>query len=771
MDQFSFLEKKSKAYHLLPFGIRNTTRMSTKLELAAQFVNSTAQHIFLTGKAGTGKTTFLHNLAQATHKNYLVVAPTGIAALNAKGVTIHSQFLFPFGTYLPQSPSFTSSPGSNFFSPSQLAQRHPLNAVRKNVLRSLDLLIIDEVSMLRADLLDAIDYRLKSAKGNFKQSFGGVQLLMIGDLYQLPPIVKDHEWGFLREHYSSIHFFQSQALRQAGFTYVELDKIFRQADDVFIRLLNALRNNACTEADLAQLNERYKPQYETEEGVVTLCTHNFQADSLNRQKLDALDKPSHFFEAEIANDFPQNLYPLGEKLELREGAQVMFVKNDTSEDKRYFNGKLAQVTELGAKGICVKMEGEDAFWLERHTWENKRYLLSEKDKQLEEEVIGTYGQYPIKLAWAITVHKSQGLTFEKAVIDVGKAFAPGQVYVALSRLRSLEGLVLRTPITQSAISSDVQVMQFSNQQQENEHLLDEKLSQGRADFVDYLIQKTFDFNTLLKQIEYIQNKAAGKLVFEDDEMREAVNTIRKACENEVVNTQKFRQQLQRILGQGDEAERQKRLGKGCAYYISFLESQTLALQIHLGEVRQFTRTKTYSNALEDLQEILWLKLKELMAIEAQTTALMKGEALAKNDSSKLVKLKKAVQIKAAEYLKENPKNFKNKTGKKAGKAKPKGETYQRTYALVTEGLKIKEIAEKRDLAVGTIESHLAKGITEGLLKVKDVMDEKTIKDISATFTATKEDSLTEVFKKMEGAYSYGQLRMVQAHLRLEKGEG
>jgi hypothetical protein len=308
------------------------------VETAAAFVNSTGSHIFLTGKAGTGKTTFLRSLGERTHKRFAIVAPTGIAALNAGGVTIHSMFQLPLGTFLPdRTPSGQFSAEANIYTQFTLSRKHPISAAKKQVLRSLDLLIIDEVSMLRADVLDAIDYRMRSVRGNFTRAFGGVQVLMIGDLFQLPPIVKDHEWGLLKRYYHSAHFFEAKALQTEGFVYIELDKIYRQSDQRFINLLNNLRENQTTADDVALLNSYFKSQTEVEDGIITLTTHNYKADDMNMVQLRRLKGESFVFSAEVEGDFPESMYPLPQRLELKEGAQVMFVRND-SNGGRFFNG-------------------------------------------------------------------------------------------------------------------------------------------------------------------------------------------------------------------------------------------------------------------------------------------------------------------------------------------------------------------------------------------------------------------------------------------------
>lgn len=737
-----------------------------KLQLAARFVNSTASHIFLTGKAGTGKTTFLHNLAEATHKNFVVVAPTGIAALNAKGVTIHSQFLLPFGTYLPEPVNFQGNLQSSFYTRKELASRHSLNSARKKVLRNIDLLIIDEVSMLRADLLDAIDYRMRSVKGDYKKPFGGVQLLMIGDLYQLPPIVKDDEWQYMKQFYRSPHFFEALALKEGGFTYIELDKIFRQSDDTFIKVLNNLRNDLCTPADLELLNSHFREGESEEEGVITLTTHNYRADKMNREALDKLDGPSHYYQAEVDKDFPENLFPLPESLELRVGAQVMFVKNDTSESKEFYNGKIAQVTKLGDDSICVSMVGNEEFWLDRHEWENKRYKVNEATKDLEEEVIGTFRQYPIRLAWAITVHKSQGLTFDKAVIDVGQAFAPGQVYVALSRLRSLDGLILRTRISDAVISSDAQVVKFSTARAADN--LPQRLKGEQQRYLHEMLSATFSFDSILKQAEYTQSKMAGKLDFEDEEMRDALNNLREAFATEEGNTRKFRAQLAGLLHREETEKLKDRLAKGREYYLGFLKERAGELLIHISEVSQLSRTKAYVNLLEEIDQLIMVAITNLLKVTRLCECMLSGEEISELDKieSQRKTLRDELQKATEKHLKENPKNLSLKSGRKS-KAKPKGETYKITYDLVKEGLAPEEIATKREMAVSTIEGHLAKGITEGKVAISDFIEKEELEKLVAAFGKNIHQGLGDVFKEQKGKYSYGKLRMVQAYLRLK----
>ncbi|MEP1956265.1 MAG: AAA family ATPase, partial [Algoriphagus sp.] len=585
-----------------------------KLELAAKFVNNTGAPIFLTGKAGTGKTTFLKNLARQTHKKHVIVAPTGIAALNAGGVTIHSQFLFPLGFFLP-----VNEPEGNFsdqygcFTQHTLIRKHPLNALRKNVLKSIELLVIDEVSMLRADVLDAIDYRLRSVKRNFNTPFGGVQVLMIGDLFQLPPIVRDNEWQILSRFYPSMHFFEARVLQESGLVYLELDKIFRQQDEEFIQVLNHLRENTVTSEDIALLNRHFKTQEEISEikDCITITTHNYKADQINREQLMALKGESSFYEAEIENDFPENIYPLPKSLELRVGAQVMFIKNDSSGNQDYFNGKLATVDELKADQISVLLEGSKyPYQLKKEIWENKKYIINADTKELEEEVIGTFSQFPIKTAWAVTVHKSQGLTFDQAIIDVENAFAPGQVYVALSRLRSLGGLILRTRIQNHGMQSDMQVQTFVESAQKNSKL-DELLGVYQQRYLALLSGETFDLTSLLQEINSFQRKNDSSLEFEDPEMQKAVSEIAGLIRKEVETAGKFGNQLRFLLQQNDTKKLMERLDKGASYFKNFLKEALEKILIHRAEVERFSRTKTYANALEELEVSLLKKYGEI----------------------------------------------------------------------------------------------------------------------------------------------------------------
>lgn len=759
------------------------TQITDRLELAAHFVNSTNSPIFLTGKAGTGKTTFLRKLADLTHKRFVIVAPTGIAALHAKGVTIHSQFLLPFGTFLPtREPEGNFSNNGNFFTQFTLGRRHPLNIARKKVLKAVDLLIIDEVSMLRADILDAIDYRMRSVKRNFDEPFGGVQVLMIGDLFQLPPIVKDHEWQVLNKFYKSMHFFESQAIRQSGMVYLELDKIFRQKDEKFITILNHLRDNEATAADITFLNTFYKTEEEIKNltDTIIITTHNYKAEEHNKKELAALKSKAHTFEAKIEKDFPESLYPIPKTLILKEGAQIMFIKNDTSGFSEYFNGKMATVKTIDGDEILVRLaDSKVEYKLRKEVWENKKYVINEDTKELEEDVIGTFEQYPVKLAWAVTVHKSQGLTFDKAIIDVGQAFAPGQVYVALSRLRGLEGLTLRTRIQSHVINSDRDVVNFTQTTQDQEPL-DRLLPLHQKKYMAKLLEITFDFGEIINSLNAFSKDFGGTMEFEDAEMQKAIPLIYEAFLQEGENTYKFQRQLLHILQTNEEEKLLERLEKGSQYYAKLLQESLKNLLIHAGEVERFTRSKSYLEGISEVELMVYKKLTEVKKVTFLVPAILNGEEIGKMDkvSQELINLRLTLAQEARQAAKDNPKFATNKTGRKKkekgeakGEAKlkrEKGETYEITYELSQSGKSIAEIASERGLAESTIRSHLAKGIGEGRISIHSHLNEKEIQEIG-DLIKSKNGDIVLVRQEFPNKYDYGTLKMVANHLaNLEK---
>lgn len=542
-----------------------------QLQLAFDFIHYTSQHIFLTGKAGTGKTTFLKTLKERSPKRMIVVAPTGVAAINAGGVTIHSFFQLSFGPQIPQGDNpFHLSPAGDEAGNTKRFFRFSKNKI--NLIRSLDLLVIDEISMVRADMLDAIDATLRRFK-NRHQPFGGLQLLMIGDLQQLAPVVKEDEWNILKHYYDTCFFFSSHALKKSHFTGIELKHIYRQREQEFIDLLNKVRGNSMEAEDLHLLNSRYIPNFtpREEEGYITLTTHNYQADRINESHLKKLETKSHRFTCRVEGDFPDYAYPADEVLELKTGAQVMFLKNDPSVDKRYYNGKIGKVTGIGDEGIEVLCPGDtEPITVETGTWENNKYSLNEATGVIEEETAGRFIQYPLKTAWAITIHKSQGLTFEKAIIDAQQSFAHGQVYVALSRCKSLGGLVLSTPLNAGSVIRDGTVTGFIHHIEE--HQPDrETLQKYRELYTLQLLQELFDFtpfSLLFNRIIRTWNENTSSLL---GNMQEVFLKVIPNLEKEIIDVaKKFRPQLQNLTDENlpEEENRalQERLKQAARYF-------------------------------------------------------------------------------------------------------------------------------------------------------------------------------------------------------------
>ena len=584
------------------------TFTNQKLDFVEELVLYTDSHIFLTGKAGTGKTTFLKNLPLKTYKRMVVVAPTGVAAINAGGQTIHSFFQLPFGPQLPE-----NALGRGYNAKSLAAQYQKLNKKKINLMRSLDLLIIDEISMVRADVLDAIDAVLRRVRRSQKP-FGGLQLLMIGDVHQLAPVAKPEEWEVLSPYYDTPYFFGSQVLKKAPYVCVELEHIYRQHDDDFISLLNKVRNNQMDADCVKVLNSRFKPGFvpKDEEGYITLTTHNYQADQINESKLAAIKEKTLTFKAEVHGTFPKNTYPTKEELELKVGAQVMFVKNDPTPEKAFFNGKIGRLVGYDEKEgtVTVLSEGE-RITVPKLKWQNMEYTINAENQDIEEKEIGSFTQIPLRLAWAVTIHKSQGLTFDKVIVDAGQAFAHGQVYVALSRCTSLEGLVLKTRISSSALVNDFSVNHFVETLPEKEPT-QEKVDQLRHDYELETILELIDFDGIYKDFGRLM-----KVIYDNDTLFEhsliqELSQRRNKIHEELCSVSiKFEGQIRKLHEQAPSCEQnpvlQERLIKGVAYFDEHLKAIAKGLFDLPFKTDNQTINEQLTETLKLLKEDIYLK--------------------------------------------------------------------------------------------------------------------------------------------------------------------
>ena len=582
----------------------NIYKESEESRLAFDLIQNTGTCVFLTGKAGTGKTTFLKHLRQKVSKRMVVLAPTGVAAINAGGVTLHSFFQLPLEPYIPDS-DYRQNNRYQHFSKEKL-----------NIIKSVDLIVIDEISMVRADVLDAVDASLRRIRHS-KLPFAGVQLLLIGDLQQLPPVVTEQENALLSQYYTSSFFFNSRALNQTNYVCVELQKVYRQSDEDFVRLLNNVRDNKVDDETLRQLNQRYIPNFNqsADDHFIRLTTHNSRAKAYNDQQLSELPTSEFHYEAEVDGDFPEYDYPTDAHLCLRVGAQVMFVKNDPSSEKLFYNGKIGRVTKLGEKHIEVRFPDGVAVNVQPQQWENTKYTINETSKEIEEKVQGTFTQYPLKLAWAITIHKSQGLTFEKVLLDASNAFAHGQVYVALSRCKSLQGLVLSSLLPKSAVLSEKEVTDY-NANISNRQPSEQVVAQMRDSYYLQLLMEQFDFGNIRQYMLNLIRLFEEYLAHIYPKQTQALIETQHLAENEIYDVAgKFGQQI-RSLNQSpkDKPMLQERTQKGAAYFLSRLEERFVpVLQLASVDVANKDVAKRLNTVLADLQLELKMKYATLKA--------------------------------------------------------------------------------------------------------------------------------------------------------------
>ena len=594
--------------------ITHNSTQSLPYYLAEQFAMQTNRPLFITGKAGTGKTTFLRKLREQSPKHMAVVAPTGVAAINASGMTIHSFFQLPVRTLIPTQESYRQ-----LFSEQRMTQR------KRNMLYHLEMLVIDEISMVRADVLDAIDAVLRRYKYRKDQPFGGVQVVMIGDLFQLSPVVtKGDDEQAMKKYYNGPYFFQAKVMQELQPIYVELDHVFRQQDEQFVQLLNEVHDNQLTAQGRALLASRYNPYFKNTEDDfhITLTTHNRSADELNERELNRLPGEEYISCAIIVKDFPENVYPTEEKLTLKTGARVMFVRNDDQKPRRFYNGKIGVITDIDDGKIIVRCDDGD-IEVSRMTWENIRYREDEKTGRIDEEVLGTFTQYPLRLAWAVTIHKSQGLTFDRVIIDAARAFAAGQVYVALSRCRTLEGIVLSTPLNRVELDNDPSVIRYTSDQPSVE-TVSQSLPRARKEYELLLFSALFDFRRMMSLIEQMRKIARKAVSFNEETLPFLEQLVPVFTEWQTV-ADKFRPQLTKLLISNDPSMLKQRLIAASQYFVPMLEQVVEHVAAHPCR----SKNKADVSDFEPLMNDLFLGLHEKLHLmrSLMTTDAPSSESL------------------------------------------------------------------------------------------------------------------------------------------------
>lgn len=828
-------------------------------QLAIQLVNQSNRNIFLTGKAGTGKTTFLKYIRENCPKQMAVVAPTGVAAINAGGVTIHSFFQLPLAPFIPETKGLGFS-GNN----EEVTNRHSLisrlrfNSDKKKVLQQLEILVIDEISMVRCDTLDAIDTVLRHIRQRPYERFGGVQILFIGDMLQLPPVIKDQEWKLLSEYYNGQYFFDSRVLQEEPPVYIEFNKIYRQRDEQFISLLNQVRNNELEEEGMKILERRFQPTFrrKKQEGYIILTTHNNKANEINSAELGNIENKLFSFEAEMQGEFSDRAYPADEVLYLKVGAQVMFIRNDAADKgKRFFNGKIGTVSKLEKDKIFVQCEDEPAeIEVQKEKWENIRYTLNKTTRLLDSDVLGSFTQYPLRLAWAITIHKSQGLTFEKAIIDAGEAFAPGQVYVALSRCTNLEGMVLQSRVRSNSLFSDARIIAFS-QQSASGNQLQEELAIARKHYQLSVLMSTFDFNTAINSgkelLEYLLEHTSSFNSESFPWIEELIAKLDKLQET----ASKFHTQLKALFQQPQAPEEntvlQERLKAAATYFVIEINSVIQYLQQSVAITDSRLHSKEYNESIKEIFAQLAFKKfmlegfnghfnmeafhrrKQKFLLPAFSVNAYAGASEKRIESPHPVlhqQLRKVREVICArkdvpiyivagsntidemamylpqtladlrkisgfgdakvkqygqqfldviiDYCNENnlhsliqEKSPRKEKKERTGSVKKKGDTHAETFKLFKEGQTVADIANARNLTVGTIETHLAHFVQQGEINIEELVSREKVLLIEPALKEFDGKSVGPIKQKLGDDISFGEIRLVIAWERFKSKVG
>lgn len=723
-----------------------------EMNLAWQFIANTGVSVFLTGKAGTGKTTFLRHLRSILPKRMVVLAPTGVAAINAGGQTIHSFFQFAPGPFIPGA---KSKEANNLF---RMAKH------KKNLIRSLDLLVIDEISMVRADLLDRIDDALRRYRDP-SRPFGGVQLLLIGDLMQLSPVTKNDEWAMLSQYYPTPYFFSSNALAALHYVTVELRNIYRQQDPAFIDLLAKVRCGKVGYADLQLLNSRFIPNFSSDQpGWIRLTTHNLAAHSYNEAQLARIDSKQLNFPCSVTGDFPEQNYPAEPSLALKKGAQVMFIKNDVSAAHAYYNGKIGTVTGISSTAVEVTCpDSDDPIVVTPVTWDNTKYTLDPVSKEIKEEVVGSFTQYPLRLAWAITIHKSQGLTFDKAVLDINDAFAHGQSYVALSRCRSLQGMVLTAPVNAGALITDSTVNSFIDAETAKKDAIISSLPSLKQQYFLSLLDELYSFADIDRDYQWMLRVVDEHLSSQYPKFLIRLKAVQRPLQERLTDiAARFRPlyaaALQQSSGIIADSPIEKRIADSCHYFAEAVKEifESLITKDAIINIENKRIAEIYGNALSALRNSVLLKygIFKGLADTPFTTGVyldIKARTLLNNLDGKTAAGTTRRQRKAKEKLAKE---------KKAVEKKTKADTVEETLRLYNAGMTPDEIASRRNLKPWTIYGHLGRLVSKGLIDIDDLVSKEhqlIIRNAAARFTTAY--TLKDIREIVPANISYPEIKI------------
>jgi len=713
--------------------------VNQEFKLAEQFVEETNTSLFLTGKAGTGKTTFLRKIVESTSKKTVVVAPTGVAAIHAGGTTIHSMFGLPLISFIPVNDPVDHNLANN---PSSLGRHLRYRKDKRKLFQELELLIIDEISMVRADLLDAVDYALRYVRHN-SEPFGGVQILAIGDLFQLSPVIREEVWYTLRPYYANPYFFEAKSWKELGALTIELQKVYRQKNEQFLEILNRIRSGSMTQEDLKCLNQRQLKEKEakTVKDTIVLTTHNYTARQINRDRMRELPGKSFRYKAEVEGNFSENAFPVSEELSLKEGAQVMFIRNDM-ESGRYFNGKIGRVTAINRKEITVTTEEGLDIDVEKITWENKRYSLN-SDNEIIQEKIGSFKQYPLRLAWAITVHKSQGLTFEKLILDLEHSFAPGQVYVALSRCRTLEGLHFRSPLLMSGIRVDQTVVDFYQRNKYSSRLQGE-LDLARQKYLGVRLKKLFHF---WKMRDLLSSWLNSVIVKDLNVVHRPESAIMKAEIREYgLIAEKFFRELDYLLSRyfyHSEADPLKKRMNDAIHYFSerIYKNLITPMMNYYTEIEYISGNKKHKEETFEVLNSFWNFLDDLSGASFQNEKLYQGTSF------------------------QRPEKW-TKSGEKVKKKKQL--THEVTLALYEKGMSMQEIADVRQVTLATVYNHFVKLYREDKIPISAIVEQDRLARILKHFPEVEPDTkLTEIKAHLPFTVTFNELKAAKSYLLKE----